>query len=142
MWMIKKFDELSKVETEEIFRLRQTVFIIVQKSLFIDIDGQDVNAIHIFYKKNNSIVSYCRLIIDNSITIGRVIVNPEYRGVGKGRELFEFALEHIKNNYPTSTVDITAMCYLEKFYESFGFEYNSERYDIADHMHVDMKLEP
>lgn len=142
MWNIKFFEELSLVELEEILRLRQSVFIIEQQSLFRDIDGQDADSVHIFSKENESITSYCRLIIDDDITIGRVIVNPDYRGQGKGRKLFNYAVEYIQANYPDKAIYITAMCYLEEFYESFAFEHISERYEIAGHMHVDMNLMP
>lgn len=85
-------------------------------------------------------MSYCRLLIEDIITIGRVIVNPIHRGEGKGRELFKYAIKYAQNNFPHLPINITAMCYLEKFYESFGFVHISERYDIAGHMHVDMEL--
>jgi|SRR5699024_11147642 len=140
MWSAKKFEELSLREVEEIFRLRQSIFIIEQKSLFVDIDGQDINALHIFHKKNERVISYCRFIIGDSITIGRVIVNPIDRGNGKGRELFRYAVQYAQDYFPDLPINITAMCYLEKFYESFGFVIISERYDVAGHMHVDMVL--
>lgn len=140
MWNIKKFQELYLSELEEIFKLRQSIFIIEQKSLFNDIDGLDNEAIHIFFKENDLITSYCRLIINDNIDIGRVIVHPEYRGKGKGKELFQYALNYCNNHYQSLSIHIAAMSYLEEFYRSFGFKSVSEMYDIAGHTHVDMKL--
>jgi len=140
MWNVREFNELSLEELEQILRIRQDVFIIEQESLFTDIDGQDANAIHIFSKKDEQILAYCRLIINEAATIGRVIVIPSERADGKGRELFSFALDYIAEKHPSLPVKITAMCYLEKFYESFGFKIVSDRYDIAGHLHVEMEL--
>lgn len=140
MWSIKVFDELSLLELEQILRLRQDVFIIEQESLFTDIDGQDSNAIHMFSREDEEISSYCRMIITDSVTIGRVIVNPNKRNMGRGKELFTFAVDYIKKEMPSSVIKITAMSYLEEFYKSFGFEFVSPRYDIAGHQHVDMEL--
>ena len=85
--------------------------------------------------------SYCRITKSDKIVIGRVLVNPDYRGEGRGKELFDYALEHVKQEHPSTPVAITAMCYLEDFYETFSFRRISERYDIAGHQHVDMALE-
>src|SRR5699024_4806342 len=140
MWNVKRFNELSLIELEAILRLRQSVFIIEQQSLFYDIDGKDRNAIHIFLKKEESIVSYCRITMNEQITIGRVVVNPIYRSHGEGRKLLEYTVEYIQQNFSKAPIHITAMCYLEEFYRSFGFEHISERYEIAGHLHIDMKL--
>lgn len=141
MWHIRRFEELSIEELTEIFRLRQEVFILEQESLFEDIDGEDGEAIHIFHQEDDMIKSYCRITKSDKIVIGRVLVNPDYRGEGRGKELFDYALEHVKQEYPSTPVAITAMCYLEDFYVTFGFRRISERYDIAGHQHVDMALE-
>ncbi|WP_031547939.1 GNAT family N-acetyltransferase [Salinicoccus luteus] len=141
MWHIRRFDELSLEELEEIYRLRQTIFILEQESFFADIDGEDREAVHIFHKEDGSITSYCRITTNGKIVIGRVLVNPGHRGGGRGRKLFDHALAYIRREYPSSPIDITAMCYLEDFYESFGFRRISERYDISGHLHVDMALE-
>ncbi|WP_342388746.1 GNAT family N-acetyltransferase [Salinicoccus bachuensis] len=141
MWHIRRFEALSLEELEEIYRLRQTVFILEQESLFADIEGGEREAVHIFHEDDGIITSYCRITTDGKVVIGRVLVNPRHRGEGGGRELFGYALEYARREYPSSTIAITAMCYLEEFYESFGFSRASERYDIAGHMHVDMVLE-
>ncbi|KIH71439.1 GNAT family N-acetyltransferase [Salinicoccus roseus] len=141
MWHIRRFEELSLEELAEILRLRQRVFILEQESLFEDIDGRDGEAVHIFHQEDGEIKSYCRVMQADKIVIGRVLVNPDYRREGRGKELFDYALAHVKQEYPSTPVVITAMCYLEDFYETFGFRRISERYDIAGHQHVDMALE-
>ena len=133
MWHIRRFEELSLEELAEIFRLRQRVFILEQESLFEDIDGRDGEAVHIFHHEDGEIKSYCRITKSDKVVIGGVLVNPDYRGEGRGKELFDYALEHVKQEYPSTPVVITAMCYLEEFYSGFGFRKTSERYDIAGH---------
>ena len=112
-----------------------------QESLFENIDGEDGEAMHIFHQEGGNIKSYCRMTKAYEIVIGRVLVSPKHRGEGRGKDLFDYALKFVSREHPTTPVAITAMCYLEDFYGSFGFKKTSERYDIAGHQHVDMALE-
>lgn len=142
MWNIKKFSELSLNEMEQIFRLRQSIFIVEQKSYFEDIDGKDIDAIHIFNKENNSIWAYCRILNDGQkMILGRVTVHHEKRGNGNGRLLLETALKYLKKHYPDKAVQIVAMSYLKDFYKSYGFKSISDIYIMDDHPHEDMVLE-
>lgn len=141
MWQTKKFNELSLSEIEQIFRLRQSIFIIEQQSYFADIDGKDTEAIHIFNKENNIIWAYCRILIfDEKVILGRVTVHNDKRGNGSGRELLNTALKYLKENYPDKFVQIVAMSYLKDFYKSYGFKSISEVYIMDDHPHEDMIL--
>ncbi|AKG73429.1 GNAT family N-acetyltransferase [Salinicoccus halodurans] len=141
MWQTKKFNELSLSEIEQIFRLRQSIFIIEQQSYFADIDGKDTEAIHIFNKENNIIWAYCRILIyDEKVILGRVTVHSDKRGNGNGRELLNTALKYLKENYPDKFVQIVAMSYLKDFYKSYGFKSISEVYIMDDHPHEDMIL--
>lgn len=141
MWQISTFNELELTDLEQILRLRQSIFIVEQQSSFEDIDGNDPRAIHIFNKDDNGqIWAYCRILIDDVITLGRVTVNPEKRGNGSGRNLLNFALEFLDTEYPSKNIEIVAMSYLRDFYKSFGFKTVSEVY-IMDHAeHEDMLL--
>jgi len=137
---VKTYEELTKDELLQILQLRQKIFIIEQNSLFSDIDGNDRNSIHIFSTHDQEIKQYCRVFIGNEITLGRVLVNPKYRGNGSGRELLDYAIQYIQKNYPKNKIHISAMVYLEKFYTSLGFIKKSNPYEVANHMHIDMTL--
>ena len=72
----------------------------------------------------------------------RSVVNPKYRGNGKGRDLFQYAVDYGREQYPEKQIQIVAMSYLLEFYESYGFKVVSDEYDIAGHNHIDMALTP
>jgi len=63
MWLIRKFNALTLNEMKQIFRLRQSIFIIELKSYFEDIDSKDSSAIHMFNKDKEIIRAYCRVLI-------------------------------------------------------------------------------
>lgn len=140
MWNIKIFDELELTDLEQILRLRQSIFIVEQQSSFEDIDGNDQRAIHLFNKVNGQIWAYCRLLVDDVITLGRVTVNPSKRGHGSGRKLLNYALEYIDTEYPGVDIEIVAMSYLRDFYRSLGFITISDIYIMDNDEHEDMIL--
>lgn len=141
MWYVKNFNELDVVELEQILRLRQSIFILEQKSYFEDIDGNDPKAIHIFNKNESLIWAYVRLLVyDDFIILGRVTVNAEYRGNGSGRRLLDYALNYLAEKFPKKDVHIVAMSYLRDFYHSLGFKTVSDVYILDDDPHEDMIL--
>lgn len=46
-WVVKTFEELSIHELYHILRLRSAVFVVEQKSIYLDADGKDLQAIHL-----------------------------------------------------------------------------------------------
>lgn len=141
MWFQKKYNNLTIEELEQIFRIRQSIFIIEQRSFFEDIDGHDKDAIHIFNKEENDIWAYVRLLIyDDKIILGRVTVKKEKRKNGNGRLLLNEALSYINKHYPNKNIEIVAMSYLRDFYKSLGFKTISDVYYMDDHPHEDMLL--
>lgn len=142
MWYVKQFDDLELSELEQILRLRQSIFIIEQRSFFEDIDGLDSKAIHIFLKKENLIIAYSRVVFDNEkLILGRITIPKSFRGNGTGRILVERSLKFIEENFPDEDVHIVAMSYLRKFYHSLGFKTVSDVYIMDDDEHEDMILE-
>ncbi len=101
-WKLKKFKELSVEEMYEILRVRDQVFIVEQECPYQDIDSKDKNAYHLFAHDNGIIIAYLRIlekgISYNEISIGRVLINKDYRGKGLARELMLKAIEFIENN--------------------------------------------
>lgn len=141
MWHIKTYDELQLIELEQILKLRQSIFILEQKSFFEDIDGNDQNAIHIFNREEGEISAYTRLLVyENQIILARVTVDKNKRGNGSGRKLIEYALNYLENEFPKTDVHIVAMSYLREFYKSFGFKTTSKVYIMDDDPHEDMIL--
>ena len=84
-WKIKSFIELSVTELYEILKIRQQVFVVEQACYYLDADGYDDKAIHLWAEQNGEILAYCR-IFDAGIkyqeaSIGRVLTNPNYRNL-------------------------------------------------------------
>jgi len=130
----KAFHELNVDELYDIMALRQQVFVVEQNCVFLDADGKDKNALHcLALDENNLLVAYTRifnkdLYYSNYASIGRVVSSPIGRGQNFGRIIFQFSLDQIQRNYGKNEVKIGAQSYLEKFYESFGFQSIGEDY--------------
>ncbi len=62
IWKIKSFEELSIHELYEILKVRQEVFVVEQTCYYLDADGYDEKALHLFAEKEGKIIAYCRII--------------------------------------------------------------------------------
>ena len=144
MWILKHFNELDNLELYEILQLRSKVFVLEQNCAYVDEDGKDPKAFHLFKKADNKVVAYCRLLAPNDsfaeASIGRVITHPHYRRNGLGRDMMPVAIEKTRELFGTSSIRIGAQCYLIKFYESFGFVVESDVYLEDNIEHVEMLL--
>ena len=83
VWKIKSFDKLTIKELYAILKIRQEVFIVEQTCYYLDADGYDEKAIHIWGEKDEEIVAYCRIFEPKikypESSLGRVLTNPSYR---------------------------------------------------------------
>lgn len=144
-WQIKPFDQLSVIELYAILRLRSEVFVVEQNCVYLDLDGKDALALHLFGEYNGQIVAHSRLFkpgisFDNS-SIGRVVVATKYRDKKWGHELMRESISGIKFHFGESKITIGAQLYLKKFYESHGFVQTSEMYLEDDIPHIEMQKE-
>ncbi|WP_396185052.1 GNAT family N-acetyltransferase [Flavobacterium sp.] len=144
-WKIKTFENLSVNELYDILRLRSAIFVVEQNCVYLDPDGKDKLALHLFGEFNGKIVAYSRLFkagisFDNS-SIGRVVVDANYRDRKWGYDLMRESIAGIKSHFGESKITIGAQLYLKKFYESHGFVQTSEMYLEDDIPHIEMKKE-
>lgn len=144
-WKIKAFENLSVNELYDIMRLRSAIFVVEQNCVYLDPDGKDKLALHLFGEFNGEIVAYSRLFkagisFDNS-SIGRVTVDANYRDRKWGHDLLRESIAGIKLNFGENKITIGAQLYLKKFYESHGFVQTSEMYLEDDIPHIEMKKE-
>jgi ElaA protein len=122
------FYELNLDELYAILALRQEVFIVEQNCPFLDADGKDQPAQHlIMFDIDQNLVAYTRLFDKNVYyegytSIGRVVTSPKARGGGLGRALMEKSIEKVLDLFGQAPIKIGAQKYLEKFYQSLGFE--------------------
>jgi ElaA protein len=144
-WKIKSFETLSVNELYDILRLRSEIFVVEQNCVYLDIDGKDKFALHLFGEFEGEIVGYSRLfkpgITFDNASIGRVVVDANYRDRKWGHDLMREAIAGIKNHFGETKITIGAQLYLKKFYESHGFVQTSEIYLEDDIPHIEMERE-
>lgn len=145
LWKIKTFENLSVNELYDILRLRSEIFVVEQNCVYLDLDGKDKLALHLFGEFDGKIVGYSRLfkpgITFDNASIGRVVVDANYRNRKWGHDLMRKAIAGIKNHFGESKITIGAQLYLKKFYESHRFVQTSEMYLEDDIPHIEMKRE-
>lgn len=136
-WLHRTFDELTTVQLYAILALRQRVFVVEQACAYLDADGYDVQCQHL-WAEDAAIHGYLRIVPSGvkyaEASIGRVVVAPEARGTGLGRELVRRGLEVVG----AQAIRIGAQAHLERFYGEFGFRRVSEIYDEDGIPHIDM----
>jgi ElaA protein len=141
-WKIKPFDGLSVNELYDLLQLRSKIFVVEQNCVYLDLDGKDRVALHLFAEFEGKIVAHARLFkagisFDNS-SIGRVVVDADYRDRKWGHDLMREAIAGIASNFNETKITIGAQLYLKKFYESHGFVQSSEMYLEDDIPHIEM----
>lgn len=141
-WYCKDWSDLSKEELYEILALRMRVFVVEQNCPYIDTDGKDKKSLHLFALNDEGKCVACARLVKPGISydewsIGRVATDESVRRHGVGMELMRRAISFFeeKNN---PAVRISAQCYLEKFYDKFGFIPIGEPYPEDDIPHIEM----
>ena len=141
-WTIKPFEALSVNELYDLLQLRSKIFVVEQNCVYLDLDGKDKVALHLFAEFEGKIVAHARLFkagisFDNA-SIGRVVVDADYRDRKWGHDLMREAIAGIASNFNETKITIGAQLYLKKFYESHGFIQSSEMYLEDDIPHIEM----
>lgn len=142
------FYELSHDELYAILALRQEVFIVEQNCPFLDADGKDQLALHLMiFDKDQQLVAYTRLFdkdvyYEGYTSIGRVVTSPKARGGGFGRVLMEKSIEKVLDLFGQAPIKIGAQKYLEKFYQSLGFQPTGNDYIEDGIPHTYMIYQP
>lgn len=143
-WRLCRFGELSPVELARIYRARQLVFAIEQRSLYLDADGLDEVSWHIagWSPTETLPLAYARLIGPGGKyaepSMGRVITTTPGRGIGLGRELVRRVLELSAREFPGQGQRISAQEYLAGFYAGFGFAAVGDVYMEDGIPHIEM----
>jgi ElaA protein len=133
-WQWLTFNELTPHQMQAMFALRQTVFIIEQNCLYLDIDGQDEVAHHLLGWNGDELVATLRVFesydyYDGHASIGRVCTHESVRKLGLGHQLVSKAIDFIEVILQKSSIQIGAQYYLKRFYQEFGFTQISDVFD-------------
>lgn len=128
-------------------RLRLDVFVVEQDCVYADLDGKDLDAVHLWAERSDAergeaAEAVVRLLppgISYDVpSIGRVACKDTQRGTGLGQELMERSVRACQRLWPQYAVQISAQQYLIGFYESIGFQIVGEGYLEDNIPHIGM----
>jgi predicted GNAT family N-acyltransferase len=121
--------------------IRIKVFILEQKvPEDLEWDEYDETAWHAVAKSNHQVIGTGRLIINQSTAkIGRMAIDPEYRGKGIGIEMLKALINKGKEKGAQEFI-LHAQTHAIAFYARQGFEPYGPIFDEAGIPHVEMRL--
>ena len=137
----KLFHELSTNELYEILKARAEIFVVEQNCVYQDLDGKDIDSLHIFHEEDGKVTAYLRAYMkdDETVQMGRVLTLNHGKGLG-GRLLKE-GIEEIREKMHPKRIYIEAQCHAVGFYEREGFRVTSDEFLEDGIPHVQMTLE-
>jgi ElaA protein len=143
-WRLMAFADLRVNELYEVLRLRSEVFVLEQQCLYLDIDGDDRQAMHVLGVRHGQLLAYARCfgpgVKGEQATIGRVLTHASVRGKGLGHELMEQAITAVSQVWGPQPIRIGAQQHLVRFYADHGFQVVGEPYLEDGIAHVEMLL--
>ena len=144
-WDWKSFDELNKDELYKVLKFRQEIFIVEQKSWYVDADNLDQFSLHLLVQNTQGLMGYLRLTPPGKkykeASIGRVSIREDHRGKKLGDKLLSKGIEKSKQVYKSSSCRISAQEYLIAYYENHGFRVQGTPYDEDGIPHIEMLLD-
>ncbi len=119
------------------------MFVVEQNCPYLDADGYDRGAWHLWTAAPDGVVRACLRVLPAGLkyaepSLGRIVTAPEARRTGLGRELVAEGLRRLAGSCGDVPVRIGAQKYLEKFYGDFGFARASDDYDEDGIPHLEM----
>jgi ElaA protein len=139
-WHERSFADLKTAQLYAIMALRERVFVVEQNCVYQDADGLDLRSRHVWAEQDDKPLAYLRIVPAGAkypeISIGRIVVAPEARRTGLGRELVRHGISAANGTH--EAIRIGAQAHLEKFYEGFGFAIASSPYVEDGIPHIEM----
>jgi len=139
-WRFAPFPALTGDELYAILLARARVFIVEQNCPYLDLDGHDLGAFHLW--TGAPVKAYLRILLPGAKydepSLGRVITAREARRTGLGRALMAEGIRRAEALFGPTAIRIGAQKYLERFYGEFGFVRVSDDYDDDGIPHVEM----
>jgi ElaA protein len=138
------FKQLSTGQLYNIYKLRSKVFIVEQNCAYQDVDDKDPEALHYMMFDDLNLAGYCRIfapgVVYKDCVIGRVVVEPDYRGKELGKQLMLNSIKECEQLFGKTDIVISAQTYLLKFYNQLGFKQEGEGYLEDDIPHIKMRF--
>lgn len=134
------FEELGARTAYDVWRLRQTVFVVEQACAYPDLDGRDVEpgTRHVLLHDGpGELVGYARVLDERECwRIGRLLLASHVRGRGLADPLLAAALEEC----PARDAVLDAQSPLARWYATHGFEVDGPEFVEDGIPHVPMRL--
>ena len=142
--IIRTFDKLSTAELYEILRLREAVFIVEQNCPYPEADGQDPEAVHLWYAgEDGRVAAYLRLYQKKdepgTVQVGRVVTSAAARGTGLGGKILHEGVQYALETMHAERLYLEAQTYAIGFYQKEGFTVSSAEFLEDGIPHVQMR---
>lgn len=145
--------DIDPVTVYLLAKLRQDVFTLEQGATDADLDGRELEdtttllwierptPFSVEHGLDAEPVALIRVMRqpDGSMRIGRLAVRKENRRDGYGGRIMRAAMDVAHETAPDQDINIDAQAYLEKWYESMGYETVGELFLEAGIEHVPMR---
>jgi len=137
---VKRFQELTADELYRILRLRIAVFVVEQECPYMEADGLDQNAVHVWLEDEDGIKAYLRVLDRGAesehCAIGRVIAAERRHGLGS--RIVKEGVRVARECFGADAVYLEAQTYAESFYEKQGFRRISDEFMLDGIAHIKM----
>lgn len=145
-WQTKTYEQLTKEELYALLQMRAEIFIVEQDCVYQDLDYNDQRCTFLMGYDEGRLVASMRVVplgveSETEGSIGRIVVDKEYRGRGLGHELVDRGIELynrvVGKEHP---IVIHAQSQLEKFYSQHGFIAKTAPFMFEGLLHTIMEL--
>jgi len=145
-WETKTWEHMSANDVFAVMKLRTDVFFLEQRITEEELDDDDKNphTVHIWAETEPGVAAaYVRVVrkdpapeddLGIGLSIGRLVVDSRWRGLGLGHELMRLALSHCADE----PVVLHAQAWVEGLYAKHGFVTVGEPFDEAGIVHLRM----
>jgi len=142
VWQVATLDALSPYSLYALLQLRSEVFVVEQNCVFLDMDDNDRQALHLMAWRGDTLVACARCLapgvqFDES-SIGRIATRMNVRGGGLGHLLVQKAIALVTSTWGSQPIRIGAQARLKHFYQGHGFDDMGMPYveDGIDHLEM------
>ncbi|MDO5138829.1 MAG: GNAT family N-acetyltransferase [Oscillospiraceae bacterium] len=141
--IVKKFSELNTEELYSIMELRVAVFVVEQNCPYLEIDGLDRDAVHVWLEEDGKILAYLRVmdrgVESEYVSIGRLLAAERRKGYGT--RILSEGIRVAREYFGADRIYLEAQVYARGLYEKQGFKAASEEFLLDGIPHVKMMLE-
>lgn len=142
VWQMATLDALSPQALYALLQMRSDVFVVEQNCVFLDMDGQDAQALHLMAWRGDTLVACARCFAPGvqfqEASIGRIATRLNVRGDGLGHLLVQKAIALVISRWGSQPIRIGAQARLKHFYQGHGFDDMGMPYveDGIDHLEM------